>query len=121
MPLSRTPDRSRLRLVMALATSSLLGACIVVPAGRRYGGRGVDPDDEGVVTVAPPQQQAEVVVHAPGPGYFWISGYWGWMGGRHVWHGGRWEGYRPGWRWVPFGWQRHRHGWRAAPGRWDRH
>ena len=121
MPSSPMADRSRLRLVLALVTSSALGACIVVPVGRRHGGRVVDSDDEEFVTVAPPLPQAEVAVAAPGPGYFWVSGCWGWIGARHVWIGGRWEGYRPGWLWVPFGWQRHRHGWRAAPGHWDRH
>ena len=121
MASSPMADRSRLRLVLALATSTALGACIVVPAGRRYGGRGVDADDDEIVSVAPPQPHAEIMVAAPGPGYFWVSGYWGWIGARHVWIGGRWEGHRPGWRWSPFAWQRHRHGWRAAPGRWDRH
>ena len=36
---SHSPDRTRLRLLAALATSSLLGACIVVPVGHRQGGR----------------------------------------------------------------------------------
>ena len=122
MPLPSAPDRSRLRLVMALASSSLLGACIVVPVGCRYGGREVDAyDDDEVVTVAPPQPQGEMVIASPGPGYFWIGGHWGWFGGRHAWMGGRWEAHRPGWRWSPFAWMRHRHGWRAAPGRWNRY
>ena len=122
-PLPNAPDRSRLRLVLALASTSLLGACIMVPVGRRYGGgREVDAyDDDDVVTMAPPPPQADMVVMAPGPGYFWIGGHWGWFGGRHAWIGGRWEAHRPGWRWSPFAWQRHRHGWRANPGRWNRY
>ena len=120
MAQSQSPDRTRLRLLAALATSSLLGACIVVPVGHRHGGRVGETDDGDIVTVAPPPLQTEAVIIAPGPGYFWISGYWGWIGGRHVWVGGRWEGHRPGWQWVPYGWTRYRNGWRASPGRWDR-
>ncbi len=117
------PDRTRLHLVLgfAAAAGSLLGGCIVVPAGRHYGGRGPQSEDDEVVSVAPPAPQVEVVVAAPGPGYFWIGGHWGWIGSRHAWIGGRWEGYRPGWRWAPFAWMPHRHGWRRNPGRWERH
>ena len=115
------PQRARLGLLLALSAPALLSACIVVPVGRRYGGgHQQDYDDGDIVTVAPPAPQAEVVIAAPGPGYFWIGGHWGWIGGRHVWVGGRWDAYRPGWRWVPYGWSRYRHGWRASPGRWER-
>ena len=123
MAQTRQPQRARLGLLLALGAPLVLSACIMVPVGHRYGGGGpyAENDDGDVVTVAPPAPQVEVVVAAPGPGYFWIGGYWGWIGGRHVWVGGRWDTYRPGWRWVPFGWGRYRHGWRASPGRWERH
>ena len=123
MAQTQQPQRARLGLLLALGAPLVLSACIVVPVGHRYGSGGPSPenDDGDVVTVAPPAPQGEVVVAAPGPGYFWIGGYWGWIGGRHVWVGGRWDTYRPGWRWVPFGWGRYRHGWRASPGRWERH
>ena len=115
-------SRRRLGLVLALAAAGTLSACIVVPAGRVHGSRPPDDDDDrDVVTVAPPAPQVDVVIAAPGPGYFWIGGHWGWLGGRHVWVGGRWEAHRPGWRWAPFGWARHRRGWRAVPGRWEKH
>ncbi len=39
----------------------------------------------------PPDDQVEVVGVAPGPGYIWLNGYWGWEGGRYAWHAGRWE------------------------------
>ena len=26
----------------------------------------------------------------PGPGYFWVGGYWGWTGADWAWYGGRW-------------------------------
>ena len=120
---SANPSRRSLGLALVLAASGALSACIVVPAGRVQGSRPPDDDDDDrdVVTVAPPAPQVDVVIAAPGPGYFWIGGHWGWIGGRHVWVGGRWQLYRPGWRWAPFVWVRHRRGWRAMPGRWDKH
>ena len=111
----------RRALLLALAASGLLSACIMVPAGRPYGARApLPPDEEGVIGVEPPPLQNEVIVAAPGPGFFWIAGYWAWLSGRHVWVGGRWEANRPGWRWAPYSWQRQGRGWRAAPGRWER-
>ena len=120
--------RRTLGTALVVAACGALTACIVVPAGRRYqplpgsgpGPRGDDTDEGDVVTVAPPAPQVDVWVAAPGPGFFWLAGHWGWLGGRHVWVGGRWQAYRPGWRWVPFAWQRHPRGWRSAPGRWNR-
>jgi hypothetical protein len=41
--------------------------------------------------VPPPPLQADPYGMSPGAGYFWINGYWGYEGGRHVWHAGRWE------------------------------
>ena len=119
--------RRTLGTALVLAAAGALTACIVVPAGRRYapppgaGPRGDAYDEDDVVTVAPPAPQVDVWVAAPGPGFFWTAGHWGWLGGRHVWVGGRWQAQRPGWRWVPFAWQRHPRGWRAAPGRWQRY
>lgn len=117
----------RRALLLALGASSLLSACIVVPARGPYGPSGpyvsrapVPPDDEGVVIVEPPPPQPEVIVAAPGPGFFWIAGYWAWLSGRHVWVRGYWERQRPGWQWQPYSWQRQGRGWRAAPGHWQR-
>jgi len=126
--LPHQPLRRRLGVALALVAASTLSACIMVPVGRRQGrpaddryGRYDDGDDDGdVVTVAPPPPQLEVVIAAPGPGFFWIAGHWGWLGGRHAWIGGRWQAHRQGWRWQPYGWTRHRRGWRARPGRWYR-
>jgi hypothetical protein len=73
-----------------------------------------------VVGMAPPPPQVEVMVAPPGPGYFWLGGYWNWIGGRHVWVGGRWEAHRPGYAWAPHQWHREGGGWRLAPGRWER-
>jgi hypothetical protein len=113
--------------LLALASSSLLSACIVVPAHRHHdggyptGGPQTQPGYPGdVVVVAPPPAQVDVVIAPPGPGYFWIGGFWNWVGGRHVWVGGRWEAHRPGYAWAPHQWHRHGGGWRSAPGRWER-
>jgi hypothetical protein len=121
---------TRRGLLLALGTGALLSGCIVVPAGRPVyrdppppsGPPPSNPpdDDRDVVTAAPPAPQVEVIVSPPGPGFFWIAGYWAWVGGRHVWVGGRWEAHRPGWFWVPWAWVPHRRGWRAAPGHWQR-
>jgi len=57
--------------------------------------------------VPPPPVRVEVMGVAPGPGYAWVGGYWGWSGGAHVWMPGRWV--------VP----PHRHAVWVAP-RWER-
>ena len=101
-------------IALVLATAAL-GACVVAPAGYGahpyYGGA-------AYVTVAPPAPRVEVVGVAPAPGYFWISGYWGWIGGRHEWVPGRWEAPRPGYRYEPHHWEREGGGWRLHEGRW---
>ena len=58
------------------------------------------------VAVAPPPPRVEVFGVAPGPGFVWIDGYWGWGGSRYAWVPGRWE--RPP--------RRHA---RWEPGRWE--
>lgn len=74
-----------------------------------------------LIQVAPPLPREEIIVEAPGPGYLWIGGYWGWSGGRHVWVGGHWGPYRDGYFWAPAHWDRHPNGWAFAGGRWVRH
>jgi hypothetical protein len=96
----------------------LLSACIVVPRGGHRGGGGYYSGE--VIELAPPAPAYEVVGVAPGPGFFWIGGFWNWVGGRHQWVGGRWEAQRPGYAWTPHSWQRDGRGWRSNPGRWER-
>ena len=108
--------RRRLLLASALLLIPALPGCIVVPAGRR---RGREVAYE-TVTVEPPIPRVEIVGVAPGPGYLWIGGHWGWGGGRYNWAPGRWEGARPGYRWQPHRWMREGRGWREAPGQWVR-
>jgi hypothetical protein len=53
-------------------------------------------------TVIVEQTAPPVIVEtlpAPQPGFVWITGYWGWVGGRHYWYPGRWvPGRRGYWR-----------------------
>ena len=53
-----------------IAAALLSSACVVVP--ERYVG--------GTVAIAPPAARVEEVGVAPGVGYVWIGGYWGWAG-----------------------------------------
>jgi hypothetical protein len=54
----------------------------------------------------PPPSRYERYDEAPGPGYVWINGYWGYRGNNYYWNSGRWE--RP---------PRGRHRW--EDGRWE--
>jgi hypothetical protein len=68
---------------------------------------------------APPPIRVETYGPAPGPGYLWINGYWGFRGNDYYWVSGRWErpprGHR---RWEDGRWERRggRYQWRE--GRW---
>jgi hypothetical protein len=108
--------RRRIRLSALLAAVSLAtllsSACVVTPARGYYVG--------GTVMVAPPPLREEVIGVAPAPGYFWVGGYWNWVGGQHVWVPGRWQAPRVGYRWVPHRWVREGGGWRLAQGHWER-
>ncbi len=114
MTLPRLPFTTPVVRIAAMAASVLMTACVVAPVARYPGG----PD--AVVMVAPPAPQVEVIGAMPGPGYFWIDGYWGWSSGRHIWNRGHWEAGRPGHRWTPQRWHRDGGGWRWAPGQWRR-
>ena len=49
----------------------------------------------------PPPPRVLVQPVAPGPGYFWVDGYWYPVGRRYRWHNGYWT--RPpyeGYRWI---------------------
>ena len=77
------------------------------------------PSDAVYVSALPPTYQAEVVGVAPGPGYFWIGGFWEWGGAEYRWVPGRWA-VRPHPRavWVAGGWRSARRGWYWRPGHW---
>lgn len=94
------------------ALSAALSACVVYPARVAY----VGP----TVAIAPPAPIVETYGVAPSPGYFWVGGYWNWVGGRHVWVGGHWSAPRPGYRWEGHYWEHGRDGWHLHEGRWVR-
>ena len=67
----------------------------------------------------PPPVRAEVFGVAPGPGFVWINGYWGYRGGGYAWTPGRWE--RPphrSARWEEGRWERHGNRWGYREGHW---
>ncbi|WP_372525576.1 hypothetical protein [Piscinibacter sp.] len=96
-----------------LILAAALSGCVIAPAQPYY------PVD-GPVMVAPPAPREEYIGVAPVVGQIWLSGYWGWSGGRHVWIGGHWDAPRPGHRWVPHQWVHERDGWRLHHGHWDK-
>ena len=94
----------RLGLVLALATFSLIG-CV---GGGGYYAR-----------VPPPPLRYEARGVAPGAGYVWVDGYWGWRGWRHEWVAGRWA--RPPRSravWVNPSWERNGDRYRFHEGHW---
>lgn len=99
-------------LGLTLAATLPMSGCVVVPDHRYYAGE--------VVTVAPPPPRREIIGVAPGAGYIWAGGYWGWTGGRHEWVAGHWEAPHRGAHWVPQRWHHERDGWHMEQGHWDR-
>jgi len=93
---------------MKITKISLLAlACAAAPvaalAGVEIGVNIGAPDI--VVRAAPPLDRYEAVGIAPGPGYVFIRGHWGWRHERWEWIGGRWElPAQPGAVWVPGQW-----------------
>src|ERR1700733_8801858 len=63
--------------------------------------------EPGVTVVAqpPPVARVEVAPPAPGAGYVWLPGYWGWSGAAYVWYPGRYD-VRPvgATVWIPAAW-----------------
>jgi len=81
---------------------------------------GCGPGYVGVYArTAPPPIRVENYGRAPGPGYIWVNGYWGFRGNDYYWVSGRWErpprGRR---RWEDGRWEHRgdRYYWRE--GRW---
>ena len=69
----------------------------------------------------PPPLRYEVRSRAPGPGYVWVDGYWGWDRGRYVWMPGVWQ--RPpyaGAYWNHPHYDHYADGWHLHEGHWDR-
>ena len=67
----------------------------------------------------PPPLQTEVYGVAPGPGYVWAGGYWGYNSGRYAWVPGSWQ--RPphrGERWESARWEHHGNRYEFRKGHW---
>jgi hypothetical protein len=67
----------------------------------------------------PPPIRAEAIGVAPGPGYVWINGYWGWRGRNYAWVPGYYT--RPPRAhsvWVAPRWDRDHDRYRFREGRW---
>jgi hypothetical protein len=74
-------------LALLAATSGCVVAVRPAPVGVAY----VAEPGEVVVDAAPPEPIVEVVGVAPGPGYFWVGGYYHWYGNRWGWVRGHYE------------------------------
>jgi hypothetical protein len=75
----------------------------------------------GVVYIArqPPVERVEVIPAAPGAGFVWIKGYWGYGGSEFAWVPGRWERPVEGHTaWVAHHWEHDRNGWYLVEGHW---
>ena len=84
-----------------LVTATIAAGLMLAGCGGGYGyGNGY------YARTAPPPARVEVRGYAPGPGYVWLDGYWGYRGNSYAWTPGYWA--RP---------PRSRHTWEA--GRWE--
>jgi len=67
----------------------------------------------------PPAMRFEQRGVAPGPGYLWIDGYWGYSGGRYSWVAGRWDRPPRGHsRWEPGRWETRKGRYQYRQGHW---
>jgi len=106
------------RLTLSLSMCALavgLTACVVTPARVSF----TPPGVALIAPMAPPPPQMEMVPANPGPGYFWVAGFWHWDGHQHRWEGGHWERHREHQQWVPHRWVQDGHGqWAMHEGHW---
>ena len=96
-----------------LAGAWVLFGTVLAACGSPYG------YSSAYVGYGPPAPRYGVVGVAPGPGYAWADGYWGYRGGRYEWNEGRWE--RPPHgrtHWERGEWRHEGNRWRYHEGRW---
>ena len=94
------PTQARLRLPRAARAAAgaaalplglaVTAGCVVAVRPAPVGVVYAEPA-EVVVADAPPAPIVEAVGVAPGPGYFWIGGYYHWYGNRWGWVRGHYE------------------------------
>ena len=94
-----------------LGLAVILGGLSLAGCAGGYGGY--------YASVPPPAVRYEQRGIAPGAGYAWIDGYWGYSGGRYNWVAGRWDRPPRGRsRWEAGRWET-RHGrYHYREGRW---
>ena len=114
MPKLSLPSISLLTTALAsIALASVLSGCVVAVRAP------LPPLPVVYVDRAPPAAYNEVVTVAPGPGYVWVGGYYGWSGRDYLWNRGYWSlparGYTT---WSPGYWHRHDRGHYWVPGQW---
>jgi hypothetical protein len=102
--------------------SLLILACGVAPLASQAGvDIGINiGGPEVIVHSQPPPERYESVGIAPGPGYVFVRGHWGWRHDRWEWMGGRWEvPARPGNVWISGQWIARGNGWVWMEGHYD--
>jgi hypothetical protein len=100
-------------ILLAVALGATAVTTALPAAAQVYGGV--------YVQTGPPAPIVESVPSAPGPGYYWVSGYWRWNGYRYVWVRGAYA-YPPyaGAVWRPGHWAHGPYGWYWRAGHWVR-
>lgn len=99
-------------LLLAGALGGAIATGVMLPADAQVSG--------GIyIQAGPPAPIYETVPAAPGPGYYWVPGYWSWNGYRYVWVHGHYA-YPPyaGAVWRPGHWVHNWRGWHWVPGHW---
>ena len=72
------------------------------------------------VSRPPPALRVEERGVAPGVGYWWRPGYYGWTGRDYTWYGGRWYAPRVGYNYIYPRWHHVGGRWGYYPGHWHR-
>ena len=101
-------------LLLASALGGAIASGAILPAAAQVSG--------GIyIQTGPPAPMYEPVPAMPGPGYYWVPGYWSWNGYRYIWVHGRYS-YPPysGATWHPGHWAHNGYGWYWRPGHWGR-
>jgi hypothetical protein len=98
-----------------ILTALMTGTLFLAGCAGSYGGGYANYYASG----PPPPVRVEAYGSAPGPGYVWINGNWGYRGSRYEWNGGRWERPPKGHRhWEDGRWEHHGSQYRWHEGHW---